>query len=169
MAFNKGDLIAAVALNEINTSYFPTIRVGDHGYSEWGATYYFYSTRTSGELCTIRAQMGWNSKAWLTLYRWENGSWVQKDQKGGTSGWWNWTWDKGNINSFGEGKYRLDCDFGHFQYLDVDIHNSKPNCEKGRPLAMMNSMSLSQTDITFAREHETITVGALHAGLVYTL
>ena len=98
--------------------------------------------------------------------RWYMGS---KRQTGGTSGWWSWSWDRGNTSSYGEGRYKLTCNFGNFQYCNIDIHNSKPNCETGRWLAMIDNMELNGTDIAFARVKESITAEALNAGKVYTL
>ena len=168
--FIKGDLITATMLNEVNTAHVRLIRIGDHGWSSWSGTYYFYCTRASGELLTISASFGWNSKGWIELYRWENGTGARKNpSQGGTSGWWSWSWDKGNVNSYGEGRYKLYCDFGNFQYLNVDVHNSKPDCERGRLLAMIDNMELSESDIAFSRVHDLITAEALNAGRVYTI
>ena len=169
MAFSTGDLITATELNAVNVGHVPLIRIGDHGNSSWSGTYYFYSTRTSGELLTIDAHFGWNSKGWVYLYRWENGSWVQKNKIGGTSGWWNWQWDKGNMTSYGEGNYKLYLDFKNFQYLNIDVHNSKPDCEKGGWLAMIDNMELGTTETLRSRVHDVITADALNNGRVYTL
>ena len=171
MSWAQGDLITADKLNTENGSFCNTISIGDHGYDDWTGNYYFYCTKKSGTLITIECSFGWNSHGWAEIYRWENNAWVLKrDGWGGTSGWWSWSWDKGDGDSYGEGYYKLYLSFGHFSSLNVKIHNASTSCERGQLLSMISSMGVSESDAQPSRvSGNYITASDLNAGKVYTL
>lgn len=171
MSWTRGDLITASKLNTENGAFYNTISIGDHGYSDWEGTYYFYCTKRSGTLINISCQFGWNSHGWAELYRWENNAWAKKrDGWGGTSGWWSWSWDKGDGSSYGEGYYKLWLGFGHFSTLTVKVYNACNSCNRGNKLLMISNMGLLTSDSQpSSARGSKITASDLNAGKVYTL
>lgn len=171
MSWTQGDWITADKLNTENQGFRGHITTGDHGYSDWSGTYFFYCTKRTGTLITIQAQFGWNSHGWAELYKWENNSWVvKKNGWGGTSGLWSWSWDKGDCDTFGEGYYKLYLSFGHFSTLNVYVYNASISCEVGSYLAKINNMGLLTNDSSpYKVTGEYITTDDLNSGRIYTL
>lgn len=170
MAFTKGQLITASELNNVGNSFNLKYSVGDHGYSGYSGTWYFYTTRPSGtSMVNLKIWFGWNSWSNLDMYRMENGTWVNKYSSHESSGWWSWDYGSGGrgLNSYGEGLYKITFDHGHFSSIDGTCYPSKNNNTKGNYLKMISpSMSDSNAHIESGSQ---LTADALNAGRVYTV
>ena len=172
MAWSRGDLITASKLNSENAAFNQTIKLNGNGWNTEEGYFYFYSTLQEGEDMIIPSGgFGWNSNCGLLLGRLENGSWVEKEQRGGTSGWWNWNYDKGNFPSYGEGLYILTYSLtNHQSNFQFVFNTSKTDNVRGNLLRMIgNSEVLSTQSSDMARvSGETITYEALNEGRVFT-
>jgi hypothetical protein len=168
MAFAQGDLITANALNTVNSGISKSWSWGHAGWSWRTADVYFYCTRTSGNtLLTQSNSTSTGNQKKLTLWRYEDGAWVQKNYSDTASGTKTITW-----NSYGIGAYHFRVN-DHNNTPSLVVYPSKVDCTKGNFLAMLSSDPREQDSSTVLavnnRNHGVLTVGALNAGRVYTL
>lgn len=172
MSWSSGDLITASKLNSDNADVTRVIEISGDGWSTAEGYLYFYSTLQSGEEMIIPAgSFGWNSNCGLLLGRLENGSWVEKEQRGGTSGWWSWNYDKGNFPSYGEGMYILTYSLKNHQAgFNFTFKTSKTNNTRGNLLRMIDNADVSSTWYSNMERvsGDLLTTAALNEGRVFT-
>lgn len=168
--FNEGDIITTDLLNITNTEFASIYNIGDNGYGSTSRDLYFYSTRTTGDenMIEVSGYFGWNSSCNLILYRYENGDWVQKEERSGSSGWWSWSYDKGNPTSYGPGHYYWDVGLSHHQPFTFTFHTSKQDNVKGNLLAKIDDMTIHESEFFASRSYDIITTDDLNNGRVYT-
>lgn len=168
MAFAKGDLITADAMNNYYSTFGRTWSWGHQGWSWRTVDTYFYCTRTAGVVLLQQSNTtSTGNQKKLTLWRYENGAWVQKDYSDTASG-----TKTIYMYSHGIGAY---C-------IRINDHNNTPTllvcpCKgdnvKGNFLAMLDSDPLSQTESSSInvnpRCHDFITADTLNNGRVYTI
>lgn len=172
MAFAKGDLITAANLNSVNGNVSKTWSWGHQGWSWRTVDVYFYCTKTSGtSLLTQSNTTSTGNQKKLTLWRYENGAWVQKQYSDTASG-----TKTISMNSYGIGAYKFRIN-DHNNTPSLVVRPSKTDCVRGNLLASLNANPLdigsahSEASVLAIdnRSHAQITAGMLNAGCVYTI
>lgn len=133
MAIQKGEPIKATDLNTINNGTTKSWSWGHAGWSWQGRYVHWYCTKPSGEIMMVNTnKTSTGNQKQLTLWRLENGSWVQKNYSDTASGTKVIT-----FNSYGLGAYRL--------YLtsrnntpSLQIWTSTTHCNKGELLTCIS-------------------------------
>lgn len=171
---NRGELITASALNTINDSIKQSWSWGHAGWS-WASRHaYWYCTRTSGTMMVQANSTSSGNQKKLTLQRWENGSWVQKNYSDTASGTKTIIW-----NTYGRGAYHLYIyDHNNTPYLTV--YTSDTGCEKGKLLSCISDYptgkkvggyhdEASVKAINGRAKGTLLTADLINHGCVYTL
>ena len=173
MAFAKGDLITAASLNSVNGSVSKAWSWGHQGWAWRTVDVYFYCTKTSGvSLLTQSNSTSTGNQKKLTLWRYENGSWVQKQYSDTASG-----TKTINMNSYGIGAYKFRIN-DHNNTPTLVVRPSKTDCVRGNLLASLSDNPLTTSGSNHSsssvlainnRSHALITADMLNAGYVYTI
>lgn len=176
MAFTNNQIITASNLNTVNGASIN----GNGGNStttlNWRSyDIYFYVNADSGQpIGNLRASGGWTiaggRAADTTLYRYENGNWVQKARKEDHAFAYNNSNAYQDVKSYGEGSYYAHCSARYCHEIAVTIYNAKRNNQTGSKLKMLkNTMNLSSSRVEFSSaQGEIITIDRLNTRQVYT-
>ena len=122
MAFLEGDIITADLLNSTNgeTIEYSSGHLDSSGKKPY--SFFFYLNRPTGdEFGEGECGCGYFSGSWITMYRFEDGEWVEKDAAGDNGGWYNCN-VKLTLESFGEGSYKIDMSSSNYAW-HRNLHN----------------------------------------------
>lgn len=168
MSFTQGQIITATELNNTNNQTF-SWSWGHAGWSWVTQKAFWLCTRPSGlPMMTQTNSTSTGNQKKLTLYRYENGAWAQKNYSDTASGVKTISW-----NSYGIGAYWLNV-YHHNNTPSLSVSPCKTDCVRGNYLAMVSTSkmgNLTEAEAKSAnfRSHESITATALNAGRVYTI
>ena len=174
MAFSTGDIIYASTLNTVNGSVKQTWSWGHAGWSWSTRNAYFYVTKPSGTyMCVSTHTTSWGNQKKITLYRYENGSWVQKNYSDTASG------NKSiSMNSYGPGAYWYKI-YDHNNTPSFEVTPCTANCVKGDYLCSLSDYPTGPSSggyhsestikaMTLRSKGKVLTASLLNSGAVYT-
>lgn len=176
MAFNRGDLITAASLNEVNSE----LLVMQTDSATTTEAYkimecYWVSTVRAGESMGVsHIYGGWNlfghDGGDIWFYRKENGTWVQKGYAYSPDG---VTYNADAtlyLTSSGPGMYKTYQRVNYCHENSIKLTNANASCIRGNYLrALGNSMEISTTEVGYVSAYgETITAEMLNNRQVYT-
>lgn len=168
MAFAKGDFITADGMNNMYSTFGNTWSWDHAGWTWVTHDVYFYCTRTAGVVLLQQSNTtsSGNQKK-LTLWRYENGAWAQKDYSDTASG-----TKTIYMNSFGIGAYKFRLNY-HNNTPSLLVCPCKGDNVRGNFLAMLSADPRYHDEASVLsvnnRYHDFITADALNNGRVYTI
>ena len=175
--FVANDIITVDLLNETNnvevSNGSTSCNGGSGSWQDWDG-YWYSNVDTGEEMGWLGAQGGWNvfnfGGSDTTLYKYENGNWVQKVRKDGHSGYGNSNADQ-YVDSYGPGSYKCHCAAKYAHHLNAKATNAKHNNEQNKSLALLlNTMEIETSQVDFiSGAGEIITLDNLNSRQIYTI